>query len=105
MWLCAFASRADRPGERRTRTRAVAADPLAGSAATHLGDWMESGRATVSDCAAHVLDRAFHQALGLSFQFKPRILMGLAPGQRRDPLHEIKDAFGLAVFLAQARFR
>ena len=26
---------------------------------------------------------------------------GRRPGERRDPLHEIKDAFGFAVFLAE----
>jgi hypothetical protein len=30
--------------------------------------------------------------------------MRLGPGERRDPLHEIKDAFRLVIFLAQNRF-
>lgn len=54
-----------------------------------------------SDYAARVLDRLLHQALCLSFQFKPRVLMRLYAGRRCDPLHEIEDAFRLAVFLTK----
>jgi hypothetical protein len=35
-------------------------------------------------------DGALHQAFGFAFQFKPRVLMSLAAGNRGDALHEIK---------------
>src|SRR3954447_5898687 len=86
------------------RMRIAAADPLAGSAAARVPKKMKSGRAIFSNSAARLLDRAFHQALCLSFQFQPRILMGLGPGQGCDTLHEVKDAFGFPVFFAKSGF-
>ena len=40
----------------------------------------------------------------LAFEFQPRTLMELGPGQRGDALHEIKDAFGLSIFFAKHGF-
>jgi len=40
-------------------------------------------------------------ALAFPSNSKPRILMRLGSGNCRNPLHEIKDAFRLAIFLAQ----
>jgi hypothetical protein len=37
-------------------------------------------------------DGAFHQALGLAFQLKSRVLMSLAARDSCDALHEIEDA-------------
>jgi hypothetical protein len=47
---------------------------------------------------------ALHQALGFAFQLKPRILMGFAASDGCNALHEVKDAFRLAVFLAEDGF-
>jgi hypothetical protein len=46
-------------------------------------------------------DGALHQAFGFAFQLKPRVLMGLAASNCSDALHEIKDAFRLAILFAQ----
>jgi hypothetical protein len=72
--LCVFASRAARPGERWTRARVSAPIRLARSAS--LQKRCQSSRATgVTRLRGSCSDGAFHQALGLAFQFKSRILM------------------------------
>jgi hypothetical protein len=58
----------------------------------------------LTDRAAYCSDCTLHQALRLAFQVEPYILMLLGPGERCDPLHEIKDAFRLAIFFAKNRF-
>jgi hypothetical protein len=37
-------------------------------------------------------DGSLHQALCLSFQFKPCVLVDLAPSECRNALHKIEDA-------------
>ena len=49
-------------------------------------------------------DRTLHQGPSLTFQLKSRVLMGLAAGNRGDALHEIEDAFRLAIFFAEYCF-
>jgi hypothetical protein len=108
MWLCASA-RAGPKGPASanadTRRHRRSACRIGGGAFGAPEQEMEGGRAIAPNCAARFLDRAFHRALRLAFEFQPRILMGLGPGQRGDPLHEVKDAFGLPIFLRQAQFR
>ena len=55
-------------------------------------------------CAAYRFSGAFQQSLRPALKLKPRVLMRLAASNRSDALHEIKDAFRLAVFLAQDGF-
>lgn len=91
-----------RPGERRTRLRVTAADP-----ACRIGGGVPSGR--VKPCnrcrmRGPLSHCALHQTLRFAFKFKPRILMGFAAGERRDALHEIKDALRLTVFLTENGF-
>ena len=40
----------------------------------------------------------FQQLLGFFLQIEPRILIGPLPGNRRDALYEVEDAFGLVPF-------
>src|SRR5713101_6413749 len=47
---------------------------------------------------------ALQQFPGLALQLEAGVLMGLAAGERRDALHEIEDALGLAMFFAQHGF-
>ena len=44
---------------------------------------------------------ALQQLLGLAFEVKARVLMGLGAGQRGDALHEIENALGFPIFLRQ----
>lgn len=88
--MVTFASRAIGPA---SAGRGYASPPpvrLAGSAATHQ--------------AASEAAQPLPVALGFAFQFKACVLMSLATSKRRDALHEIKDAFRLAIFLAQNGF-
>jgi len=97
------ASRGGRPGERRTRTRVIAADPAIriGGAAQSCRKWPRNRRHRLRGARSNGV---LHQAFGFAFQLKPRVLMSLAAGNRGDPLHEIKNALRLAIFLAQNGF-
>ena len=90
-----------RPGERRTQTRVIAADPacrVGGDGGRNGG----RGRATVTDCAARRSQMARSiRRFALPSSSSLCILMRLGPGERRDPLHgKSKMLSGFAIFLA-----
>jgi len=88
---------------RRAAGRMRASAPsirLDGSAA--LSNFVESGRAIgVARLRGLPSDGALHQAFGLAFQLKSRVLMRLAARNRGDAPHEIKDALCRAADYAE----
>lgn len=92
-----------RPGERRTRMRVTPADPacrVGGATPSHS---RSRTTGTVRLCGL-CLNSALHQAFGFAFQLEPRILIGFSTGNCRDALHEVEDAFWLAIFFTQDNF-
>jgi len=98
------ASRAVRPGE-PGRAQRVHRRSRAGSAENHKNAQpRRADRATGFRLRGLWILGAFQQSLRTALKLKARVLMNLAAGNGGDALHEIKDAFRLAIFFAQNDF-
>jgi hypothetical protein len=98
-----FASRAQGPASPGRGKRARRRSGKAGSAENRKACHPSEASAAQPDHGCAVLDvsGAFQQSLGPALKLQTRILMGLATGERGDPLHEIEQAFRRAAFLPQ----